>query len=100
LMKSIDTSGRSITSGASEAIEQLDKSITAQIERLKELNNVASQVAVRKDLLAAALKRYQAISEVSMNDFNNIETSDIESQRLQKGINTYQLDPPEGQETA
>jgi ABC-type oligopeptide transport system ATPase subunit len=100
LMKSIDVSGKSITSGASEAIEQLDKSITAQIERLKELSNVASQVAVRKDLLAAALKRYQAISEVSMNDFNNIETSDIESQRLQKGINTYQLDPPEEQETA
>jgi hypothetical protein len=92
LMKSIDVSGKSI--------EQLDKGITAQIERLKELNNTASQVAVRKDLLAAALKRYQAISEVSMNDFNNIETSDIGSQRLQKGVNTHQLDPPEEQETA
>jgi Domain of unknown function (DUF3854) len=92
LMKSIDVSGKSI--------DQLDKSITAQIERLKELNHVASQVAVRKDLLAAALKRYQVISEVSMNDFNNIETSDMESQKLQKGVNTHQLDPPEEQETA
>lgn len=87
LMKSISVSGKSI--------DQLDKSITAQIERLKELNNAASQVAIRKDLLAAALKRYQAISEVSMNNFNSMETSDMESQRSQKGINTHQIDSPD-----
>jgi hypothetical protein len=58
------------------------------------LNDVASQVAVRKDLLAAALKRYQAISGVSITSVNSIETSDMEEQKLQKRAGAGLLDLP------
>jgi Domain of unknown function (DUF3854) len=87
LMESLDVMGRSI--------DQLTKDVAAQNERLKNLNDAASQVAVRKDLLAAALKRYQAISEVSITSINNMETSDMEGQKLQKEVSVYLLDPPD-----
>jgi Domain of unknown function (DUF3854) len=87
LMESLNVMGRSI--------DQLTKDVAAQNERLKNLNDAASQVAVRKDLLAAALKRYQAISEVSITSFNSIETSDMEGQKLQKGEDACRFNPPD-----
>jgi hypothetical protein len=87
LMASLDTTGK--------AIHQLNKDVAAQSERLKRLNDVASQVAVRKDLLAAALKRYQAISGVSINSVDSIETLDMEGQKLQKRVGNGLLDLPD-----
>jgi hypothetical protein len=87
LMASLDVTERSIS--------QLNKDVAAQSERLKRLNDVASQVAVRKDLLAAALKRYQAISRVSINSVNSIETSDMEGQKLPKRVGACLLDLPD-----
>jgi hypothetical protein len=87
LMESLDVTGRSI--------DKLNKDVAAQNEKLKRLNDAASQVAVRKDLLAAALKRYQAISGVSINGVNNIETADMESQKLQKRVGAGLLDLPD-----
>jgi Domain of unknown function (DUF3854) len=87
LMESLDVTGRSI--------DKLNKDVAAQNEKLKRLNDAASQVAVRKDLLAAALKRCQAISGFSINSVNSIETADMESQKLQKGVGAGLLDLPD-----
>jgi Domain of unknown function (DUF3854) len=87
LMESLDVTGRSI--------DRLNKDVAAQNEKLKRLNDAASQVAVRKDLLTTALKRYQAISRVSINGVNSIETADMESQKLQKGVGAGLLDLPD-----
>jgi hypothetical protein len=87
LMESLDVTGRSI--------DQLNKDLAIQNEKLKRLNDAANQVAVRKDLLDAALKRYQAISKVSINGSNNIETSDMGGQKLQKEAGVCLLDPPD-----
>ncbi len=86
LMESLDMTGK--------AIYRLNKDVSAQNERLKKLNDAVSQVAIRKDLLAAALKRYQAISEVSINGSNNIETSDMGGQELQEKAGVCLLEPP------
>jgi Domain of unknown function (DUF3854) len=87
LMESLDVTGN--------LIDQLNKDVATQNERLKRLNDAASQVAVRKDLLAAALKRYQGISGVSINSVNSIETADMENQNLQKGVGAGLLDSPD-----
>jgi hypothetical protein len=86
LMESLDTTG--------SLIERLHKDVAAQNEKLKRLNDAASQVAVRKDLLAAALQRYQAISGVSINSVNSIETADMENQKLPKRVGAGLLDLP------
>jgi hypothetical protein len=87
LINSIDVTGK--------LIDQLNKDVAAQNERLKGLIDTASQLAVRKDLLAAALRRYQAISEVSITSSNSMETLDMEGQKLRKEVDGSQLLPPD-----